>query len=414
MRRVPILVLAVFALSVAPAWGNQSVSIQDSPICTGASYCFVPPATAAASGEKVTWTNNSTHPHNITRCVIGATACPVDGGTGADSWTPSSTLTPLGGTYQHIFTGNGTYVYYCSIHGYAALHGTITVTGGPPPSDTPTASFSVSPATATTGQSLTFDGSASADTDGDVIASYQWTFGDGATQTTSTPTTTHSYASAGSYTASLTVVDVKGHSSSQATQSVVVAGQPVDTPPTASFTFSPGSATVAQSVSFDGSASKDTDSDAIATYKWTFGDGATQTTSGPKTTHSYASVGTVTVTLVVVDSHGRASAASSSALTVTAPTLSKARLSTAKLCARRSRTCKRTTALIRFRLSAADKVAVVVKRGHKTFRHRTINGKAGGNSLSISATGLKPGRYMLVLSPAGGKEVQLQFKVVAG
>jgi hypothetical protein len=34
--------------------------------------------------------------------------------------------------------------------------------------------------------------------------------------------------------------------------------------------------------------------------------------------------------------------------------------------------------------------------------------------LSISATGLKPGRYMLVLSPAGGKEVQLQFKVVAG
>jgi hypothetical protein len=95
-------------------------------------------------------------------------------------------------------------------------------------------------------------------------------------------------------------------------------------------------------------------------------------------------------------------------------TLTKAHLSAAKLCAKRTPSCKRTSALIRFRLSAAGKVGLVVKRGHKTVRHRTVNGKAGGNSLPISATGLKPGRYMLVLTPAGGTAVQVQFTVLAG
>jgi plastocyanin len=323
MRRVLILVIAVFALS-APARADPppAVTIQDSP-CASA-HCFAPTALSVAPGTEVTWTSTSAATHKIVPA----------GGTGTDSWTGSGNIAPTT-TYKNTFTNPGTYMYYCAYHPY--MTGTITVTGGaPPPPDTPTASFAANPSNPTTGQAVTFDGSASADSDGDAIASYQWTFGDGATQMTSTPATTHSYTAAGSYTATLTVVDAKGHSSSPTTQTVVVTGQPVVTPPT------------------------------------------------------------------------------SSTPTVAAPKLSKAHLSTAKLCAKRSRTCKSTSALIRFRLSAAGKVGLVVKRGRTTVRHRTVKGTAGANSLSISATGLKPGRYTLVLTPAGGKAAQLQFKVLAG
>jgi PKD repeat protein len=55
--------------------------------------------------------------------------------------------------------------------------------------------------------SCSFDASGSSDPDG-TIASYAWTFGDGGTATGKTAT--HTYASAGSYTATLTVTDDKG------------------------------------------------------------------------------------------------------------------------------------------------------------------------------------------------------------
>jgi len=34
-----------------------------------------------------------------------------------------------GDTYSVKFNTDGTYVYYCEFHGYAIMHGTITVTG---------------------------------------------------------------------------------------------------------------------------------------------------------------------------------------------------------------------------------------------------------------------------------------------
>ena len=58
------------------------------------------------------------------------------------------------------------------------------------------------------------------------------------------------------------------------------------------------------SVSFDGSASSDSDGDAL-TYQWTFGDGATSTVVKP--THTYDVDGNYAVSLVVTDSKGLAS-----------------------------------------------------------------------------------------------------------
>ena len=56
---------------------------------------------------------------------------------------------------------------------------------------------------------VNFDASAASDLDGNIV-SYDWDFGDGNSDTTTTATTSHSYASAGVYSASLTVTDDLG------------------------------------------------------------------------------------------------------------------------------------------------------------------------------------------------------------
>ena len=58
---------------------------------------------------------------------------------------------------------------------------------------------------------MSFDGTGSNDPDGSIV-SYAWTFGDGASA--AGPTAGHTYSSAGSYAAKLTVTDNRGASSS--------------------------------------------------------------------------------------------------------------------------------------------------------------------------------------------------------
>ena len=68
--------------------------------------------------------------------------------------------------------------------------------------------------------------------------------------------------------------------------------------PDASFTYSPESPEYDETVTFDASASSDSDG-TIASYSWDFDDGSTGT--GKTTTHSYDSVGNYGVTLTVTD-----------------------------------------------------------------------------------------------------------------
>jgi len=70
-------------------------------------------------------------------------------------------------------------------------------------------------------------------------------------------------------------------------------GAPVDSPPSASFTFS----CTLLTCTFDGSGS--TDDNGIGSYAWNFGDG--QSNSGAAVSHTYASGGTFTVVLTVTD-----------------------------------------------------------------------------------------------------------------
>lgn len=78
-----------------------------------------------------------------------------------------------------------------------------------------------------------------------------------------------------------------------------------NSPPIASFIFSPTEAEVNQTVVFNASASMDPDPlDQIINYTWNFGDGNITTTKVPIIIHKYIEGGEYNVTLTVTDSHG--------------------------------------------------------------------------------------------------------------
>ncbi len=73
-----------------------------------------------------------------------------------------------------------------------------------------------------------------------------------------------------------------------------------NSPPTASFSYSPTSPVVGESIQFtDGSSDSD---GSISSWSWAFGDGTSSTSQNP--THSYSSSGTYTVELTVTDDDG--------------------------------------------------------------------------------------------------------------
>lgn len=90
---------------------------------------------------------------------------------------------------------------------------------------------------------------------------------------------------------------------------------PINQPPVATFTVTPNTGSAPLTVSVDASASRDPDG-TIASYAWTFGDGATD--SGATARHTYTGVGTATITLTVTDDEG-ATAQSTRQVTTTAP-----------------------------------------------------------------------------------------------
>jgi large repetitive protein len=67
--------------------------------------------------------------------------------------------------------------------------------------------------------------------------------------------------------------------------------------------FSATAAPVGQPLTFDASGSSDPDG-TVASYRWNFGDGSSQTTSSPTVTHTYMSTSTSRVTLTVTDDAG--------------------------------------------------------------------------------------------------------------
>jgi plastocyanin len=133
MRRASISVIAALALLVAAfAIGASSggaatplkkVSITGTA-CANGLFCYKPAPLTVVRGTKVVWTNNSGVIHSVTRC--SKAACGVNGGTGKQTGFRSPTIQPHK-TYAFLFKLPGTYRYFCNIHGYGVMHGTITV-----------------------------------------------------------------------------------------------------------------------------------------------------------------------------------------------------------------------------------------------------------------------------------------------
>ncbi len=159
----------------------------------------------------------------------------------------------------------------------------------------PIASFTA-PDNVATGRPANFDASGSGDVDGTVVG-YHWDFGDGHTQDATGPTTTHVFTTSGPKTVTLTVTDDSG-----ATTQLQRAVSVTDRPPIASF-IGPVNVGRGQTATFNASASSDPDG-TITSYDWAFGDGSTQSTATPVTSHTYTQPGPETVLLTVVDDAG--------------------------------------------------------------------------------------------------------------
>ncbi|MDE1819785.1 MAG: PKD domain-containing protein [Euryarchaeota archaeon] len=140
-------------------------------------------------------------------------------------------------------------------------------------------------------------------------SSWFWNFGDGTPHGT-TQSPSHTYASAGSYTATLTVNDSAGHTASANAPPVTVSGGG-GTPLSVVASGTPLSGDVPLSVGF--TAVPSGGSGSYSSYAWTFGDGGTSALQNP--THIYTAAGPFSASVTVVDSSGTSAVSNSVSVT---------------------------------------------------------------------------------------------------
>jgi len=166
----------------------------------------------------------------------------------------------------------------------------------------PIANFTAIPATGPAPLLVQYDASTTVDPDNDTLT-YSWDFGNGTTG--SAISGFHTYTTPGTYEIELVVTDSSG-STSSLSRSILVT-TPENETPVVSFTATPTSGAAPLTVVFNASASSDPDG-TIASYHWSFGDGATAT--GKNATHGYSTAGAYVVTLTVEDNEGATSTGS--------------------------------------------------------------------------------------------------------
>jgi PKD repeat protein len=170
----------------------------------------------------------------------------------------------------------------------------------------PNASFTTTPSSGAAPLGVTFNASATTD-GGSPITNLRLQFGDGTPDVSwsdKNVTQSHTYASAATYTATLTATNAIG-TSAPATRTITVTPGVSGTPPTASFTATPSSGTAPLAVTFNASGSAD-GSSAITSLTLQFGDGQQVTWSNKAVTqsHTYTNPGTYTATLTATNASG--------------------------------------------------------------------------------------------------------------
>lgn len=151
----------------------------------------------------------------------------------------------------------------------------------------PVASFTRTPASGDAPLTVEFT-----DTSTNTPTAWAWSFGDGESSTEQNPS--HEYAEAGAYTVVLAASNAMGTSTKVWSACVTVTSA---LPPAADFSGQPLSGEAPLAVAFT-----DLSANAPTSWQWSFGDGASSITQSP--THTYAEVGSYTVSLTVTNASG--------------------------------------------------------------------------------------------------------------
>jgi PKD repeat protein len=161
----------------------------------------------------------------------------------------------------------------------------------------PTVALTVTPSSPSAGLPVTFRATAVPAVNHSIVR-YNWNWGEGSDSDTTDPVITRTFDKPGTYVVTVTVFDDTGQRGAVSASVVVLNGlSPV-------FTFAPSAPTAGQTVNFNASSTTVTGGATVTEYQWDFGDGNTDTTTGPTTSHSYAA-GSYIIRLTVKDTLDR-------------------------------------------------------------------------------------------------------------
>jgi gliding motility-associated-like protein len=207
---------------------------------------------------------------------------PGDGAINQWLWDFGDGNTATGQNPCHTYSAPGTYTVSLVATDVNGCNSSLVQTNYVSVSNPPIAAFIGSPLSACVPPlTVNFTNNSSG---GAAPLSAQWDFGDGASSTLTNPS--HTYTATGSYTVTLITTDVNGCADTATLVNYVNIDNPV-----ANFTPSTTSICEGQSVTFT-----NTSAPPGGTYTWNFGDGGTSTATNPS--HTYATAGTYTVTLI--------------------------------------------------------------------------------------------------------------------
>jgi PKD repeat protein len=156
----------------------------------------------------------------------GSGSSDPDGTIVAYDWDFGDGNTGTGVSPTHSYSSVGSYTVTLTVTDDSGLSDTATSTADIAAGPQPPVADPNGPYTGTVGSAVQFDGTGSFDPDGGAIVSYEWDFGDGTTGSGATPT--HSYATAGTYSVSLTVTDDEGVTDTGTTSAAIAELGPVD------------------------------------------------------------------------------------------------------------------------------------------------------------------------------------------
>ena len=218
------------------------------------------------------------------------------------AWTCGNGTSTSGATSTCTYAGAGTFTVVLKVTDGSGLTDTWSGSVQVATDLAPVVTLKATPTTAFVPQDVVLDAGGSTDTDGTPIASYSFVCGNGQTSGTQPgPKYTCSYPTAGTFTASVTVRDTAGLST---TKLVRVRIDP-DTAPTARLSVSPANPLHGTPVLLDASGSSSVDKSPIATFRFSCGSGVTSGEQlGATYTCSYAKAGSYTAQVWVTDTVG--------------------------------------------------------------------------------------------------------------